>query len=75
MQFKRLKDMREDCDMSQEEVAKILKIQQVQYSRYERGEREIPIRHMIKLAEYYNVSMDYLCGIKKAPTPLHKYRT
>ena len=58
----RLKDMREDNDLTQAQVAKILMCDQSLYSKYERGEREIPLRLLIVLAEYYNVSLDYLVG-------------
>ena len=58
----RLKDMREDNDLTQAQVAKILMCDQSLYSKYERGEREIPLRLLIILAEHYNVSLDYLAG-------------
>ena len=58
----RLKDMREDNDLTQAQVAKILMCDQSLYSKYERGEREIPLRLLVILAEYYNVSLDYLVG-------------
>ena len=56
----RLKDMREDNDLTQAQVSKILMCDQSLYSKYERGEREIPLRLLVILAEYYNVSLDYL---------------
>lgn len=62
MYFQRLRDMREDSDMSQAQVAAILGIQQTVYSRYERGFQTIPLEHLIKLADYYKVSLDYLTG-------------
>ena len=58
----RLKDMREDNDLTQAQVAKILMCDQSLYSKYERGEREIPLRLLVILAEHYNVSLDYLVG-------------
>ena len=58
----RLKDMREDNDLTQAQVAKILMCDQSLYSKYERGEREIPLRLLIILVEYYNVSLDYIVG-------------
>lgn len=58
----RLRDMREDHDKSQTEIAAVLGISQQHYSVYERGEHELPLRHFIKLAEYYGVSADYLMG-------------
>lgn len=62
MFFQRLRDMREDSDMKQTQVAELLGIQQTVYSRYERGFQTIPLEHLIKLAEYYNVSLDFLTG-------------
>jgi len=65
--YQRLKDMREDRELSQADVAKQLDISQQQYSMYERGEREIPLHHFITLAFFYNVSLDYLVGITDTP--------
>lgn len=62
MYFQRLRDMREDSDMTQAQVAAILNIQQTVYSRYERGFQTIPLEHLLKLADYYNVSLDFLTG-------------
>ena len=58
----RIKDMREDNDLTQAQTAKILMCDQSLYSKYERGERDIPLKLLIELAEYYNVSLDYLVG-------------
>ena len=58
----RIKDLREDNDLTQAQIAKILMCDQSLYSKYERGEREIPLRLLVVLAEYYNVSLDYLVG-------------
>ena len=58
----RLRDLREDRDMKQKEVAAILGIDQRVYSNYETGKREIPLRHLMVLADYYQVSLDYLTG-------------
>lgn len=62
MYFQRLRDLREDADLSQAQIAEILKIQQTVYSRYERGYQTIPLEHLITLADYYHVSVDYLLG-------------
>ena len=62
MYFPRLRDLREDADLSQKQVAEILHIQQTVYSRYERGYQTIPVEHMLVLADYYRVSVDYLLG-------------
>lgn len=64
MYFKRLRDMREDHDMTQAQVAEVLGIQQTVYSRYERGFQTIPLEHLIALADLYQVSLDYLVGRK-----------
>ncbi len=65
MYFKRLRDLREDHDMKQSEVAEYLGIQQTVYSRYERGFQSIPVEHLIKLADLYKVSTDYILGRKQ----------
>ena len=62
MYFQRLRDMREDHDMTQTQIADMLKIQQTVYSRYERGFQTIPLEHLIKLADFYGVSLDFLTG-------------
>ena len=61
--IKRIKDLREDSDYTQEYVAAYLGTSQTMYARYERGANELPIRHLIKLHELYNVSTDYILGI------------
>ena len=63
MYFQRLKDMREDADLKQASIAKVLGIQQSVYSRYERGFQTIPLPLLIKLADFYDVSLDFLCGL------------
>ena len=60
---RRMRDLREDSDYTQEYVAHFLGTSQTMYARYERGANELPIRHLIKLCELYNVSSDYLLGI------------
>ena len=62
MYFQRIRDMREDSDMTQAQVAELLHIQQTVYSRYERGFQTIPLEHLIKLADFYHVSLDFLTG-------------
>jgi transcriptional regulator with XRE-family HTH domain len=68
--YQRLRDMREDADKKQEEIAKLLGMSQTQYSRYERGERELPMHHFVVLARFYNVSLDYLAGLISTPKKL-----
>ena len=63
MKFKRIKDLREDHDMLQKEIADILGISQQYYSEYEKGNRTIPINHLITLAKYYHTSIDYIVGL------------
>lgn len=58
--FERIKNLREDHDLTQEYIAKYLKINRVVYNRYENGLREIPISLLIELADFYNVSIDYI---------------
>lgn len=60
---KRLEDLRIDADKTQQQIADILVCQREVYRRYEKGQREIPVWAAIKLAEYYDVSLDYLLGI------------
>lgn len=60
--LQRLKDLREDKDLQQSDIAKLLNTTQPQYSRYETGERELPIRHLVTLADFYDVSADYILG-------------
>ena len=68
----RLRDLREDNDMSQAEMAKLLKCSQQTYSRYESHTTEIPLQSLIFLANYYNTSVDYLLGITNEPKPYPK---
>lgn len=62
MYYPRLRDMREDADKTQKEIAALLGIDQRVYSTYETGKREIPSRYLIVLADYYRTSVDYLLG-------------
>lgn len=63
MKFKRIKDLREDHDKFQKDIAQLLGISQQYYSEYEKGNRTIPINHLITLARYYNTSIDYIVGL------------
>lgn len=62
MYLRRLRDLREDRDLKQIDIAKVLNIQQTVYSRYERGFQNIPLEHLVALADFYNVSTDYIFG-------------
>ena len=62
MKFQRIQDLRNDSDLSQKQISEILHISQRSYSHYETGSRGIPIEMVIRLADYYNTSIDYLVG-------------
>lgn len=68
----RLRDIREDRDQTQEEIAEILNVKQNTYQQYESGKRQLPIEALIKLAKYYNLSADYILGLIKEPEPLKR---
>jgi len=61
--YRRIRDLREDHDLKQKEVAAVLHIDQRVYSNYETGKREIPVHLLIALARYYDVSVDYILGL------------
>ena len=63
MKYQRLKDLREDKDIYQKEIAKLLNISQQYYSEYENGKRPIPVEYLIRLAKFYNTSIDYIVGL------------
>lgn len=65
MYFQRLKDLREDMDLTQTQIAELLHIKQTVYSRYERGFQTIPLEHLLILADFYGVSTDYILGRTK----------
>lgn len=70
MYFQRLRDLREDKDLKQVQVAALLGIQQTVYSRYERGYQTIPVEHLLALADFYGVSTDYILGRTNDPRRL-----
>ena len=61
--IQRIRNLREDSDKTQQEIADILGTSQTMYARYERGANELPIHHLITLCQYYHVSADYLLGL------------
>ena len=65
----RLKDLREDCDVSQKDIAAMLNVKQNTYSQYENGQRQIPIDALVILAEFYKTSVDYILEITDVKTP------
>ena len=62
MKYQRIEDLRIDSDLSQKQISEVLHISQRSYSNYETGTRGIPVEMLIKLADYYNTSIDYLVG-------------
>ena len=70
----KIRDLREDNDLSQSKVAQYLLCDQSLYSKYERGERELPLRLAVQLAEYYGVSVDYLVGLTDEVAPYPRRR-
>ena len=69
MYFPRLRDLREDKDLYQKDIAQLLGITQTVYSRYERGYQTIPIPHLLKLADFYHTSVDYILGRTDTAVP------
>ena len=69
MEIKRMRDLREDSDRTQMNIADLLNMHRSVYRRYESGERETPAWVVVKLADYYNVSTDYLLGRTDQRTP------
>ena len=70
--YPRLRDLREDRDLSQQQVADFLGMKQPQYSRYERGLRDIPTDILISLAKFYKTSTDYILGLTNDSKPRYK---
>lgn len=70
--MEKLRGLREDNDLSQAQVAEVLNTSQTMYARYERGANELPIRHLVALCKFYNVSADYLLGT--APNPKRRQK-
>ena len=68
--YPRIRDLREDNEFTQDQLVKILNMHKTTYTNYEQGKREIPFELVIKLAKLYNVSIDYIAGLKKEPEKL-----
>lgn len=68
----RIKDLREDKDLNQQEIAVLLGTSQSYYSQYELGKRQLPLNHLITLCKFYNVSADYILGFTSTPKELPK---
>ena len=73
MYLKRLKDLREDKDLLQKDIADLLSIKQQQYSLYETGKRDLPLELAIILSDFYNTSIDYIVGKTNIKQPYKKY--
>ena len=69
--YQRLKDLREDHDLTQDQLVAILKMHKTTYTNYEQGKRELPFSLAIKLALFYNVTLDYIAGITNDPKKIH----
>ena len=67
--YQRIRDLREDMDMTQREIREVLGMSQTGYSQYELGKNDIPTATLIKLAEFYHTSVDYLLGLTDQRTP------
>ena len=61
--IKRMRDLREDHDKTQQQIADVLGTSQTMYARYERGANELPLRHLVALCKYYGVTADYFLGL------------
>jgi DNA-binding XRE family transcriptional regulator len=70
MSYRRIRDLREDADLTQGEMAKILHMHKTTYVRYESGEREIPFNIAISIAKHHNVSLDYIAGFTNKKRPV-----
>lgn len=67
--YPRLRDLREDADLTQEALVRLLGMHKTTYTNYEQGKREPPFELIIRLAKLYNVSIDYIAGLTPRPTP------
>ena len=74
MVYRRLRDLREDRDLLQKDVAEVLQCSQVCYSHYELGKRDIPTEVLVQLAAFYQTSVDYLLGLTDDARPYPKSR-
>lgn len=70
MHYRRLRDLREDHDMTQDQLVAALGLNKTTYTNYEQGKREIPFALVIRLATLYNVSIDYIAELSNHPSPL-----
>lgn len=73
MKYSRIKDLREDKDINQKEMAEALGLYTTTYARYERGEQEVPLCIAVAIAKFHNVSLDYLAGLIDTPERLNRF--
>ena len=73
MKYQRIRDLREDRDINQKDLAEKIGLYTTTYARYERGEQEIPLYIAIEIAKFYNVSLDYIAGLIDLPKPLDRH--
>ena len=74
MYYRRLRDLREDHDLTQQQLIELLGMHKTTYRNYEQGKREIPFELVIRLAKLYNVSIDFIAELKQKPEPLDSDR-
>lgn len=72
MKYQRLRDLREDHDLTQDQLVTLLKMHKTTYTNYEQGKREIPFCLAIRLAQFYNVSLDFIAGLTNVQRPLYR---
>ena len=70
LHYRRLRDLREDHDLTQDQLVAMLGMHKTTYTNYEQGKREIPFALVIRLAQLYNVSIDYIAELSNTPSPL-----
>ena len=75
MKYQRLKDLREDVDLTQTQLAKIINMSQTGYSQYETDTNDIPTKILIKLALFYDTNIDYILGVTDIKTPYKRKKT
>ena len=70
--YQRIRDLREDADLTQQEIADKIGLYLTTYRRYEAGENEVPLNIAVALSQFYNISIDYIAGLIEEPRPLYK---
>ena len=70
--YPRIRDLREDRDLTQTQLVQILKMHKTTYTNYEQGKREPPLEFIVKLAKFYDVTIDYIAGLTYTPSPYNK---